>query len=160
MDNNKRIVEIGGVKLEVDLRHAKVIDNYKVGTKVKILVKDYSGYTPHPGIIVGFDNFDKLPTIKVAYLTDSRSDPTIEFAYVNESSLKEKYELCPIGEYDFELTQEQISSSWDKKILKAQKNLEDMKVERRVFEDLFGVVFSDWKSNVEKLSDLINSGEV
>ena len=39
MENeNKRIIEVNGVKMEIDLRQAKVIDNYKVGDYVKVKV--------------------------------------------------------------------------------------------------------------------------
>ena len=38
----KRIVEIDGVKIEVDLRTAKRVDSYKVGDNVKILEKEKS----------------------------------------------------------------------------------------------------------------------
>ena len=31
MDENKRIIEVNGVKIEVDLRSAKRIDEFKVG---------------------------------------------------------------------------------------------------------------------------------
>lgn len=35
------IIEINGVKLEIDLRHAKRIDNLRVGDTVKVLRKRY-----------------------------------------------------------------------------------------------------------------------
>ncbi|MHC4294732.1 MAG: hypothetical protein ACYSTL_04025, partial [Planctomycetota bacterium] len=51
-----RVVEINGVKLEVDLRHAKVIDQFRVGDRVKVLKKKYEKvYESHPGAIIGFD---------------------------------------------------------------------------------------------------------
>lgn len=43
MENeNKRIIEVNGVKMEIDLRQAKVIDNYKVGDKAGIMSVDLS----------------------------------------------------------------------------------------------------------------------
>ena len=39
----KRIVEIDGVKIEVDLRTAKRIDTFRVGDNVKVLCKEYNG---------------------------------------------------------------------------------------------------------------------
>jgi hypothetical protein len=36
MEENKRIVEIDGVKIEVDLRSAKRIDTFRVGDNVKV----------------------------------------------------------------------------------------------------------------------------
>lgn len=42
MEEYKKIVEINGIKMEVDMRHAKTIDTYKIGDRVKVLVKQYS----------------------------------------------------------------------------------------------------------------------
>lgn len=67
-DQNKRVIEINGVKLEVDMRYAKRVDELRVGSKVKVLNKEYSSYKVYPGVIVGFEEFDNLPTIVVAYL--------------------------------------------------------------------------------------------
>ena len=54
---NKRIIEINGVKLEVDMSTAKKIDEYRVGDNVKVLKKDYSGnYDVLAGVIVEFVN--------------------------------------------------------------------------------------------------------
>ncbi len=35
MEENKRIIEVAGVKMEIDLRTAKKIENFKVGDNVK-----------------------------------------------------------------------------------------------------------------------------
>ena len=40
----KRIVEIDGVKIEVDLRTAKRIDTFAVGDNVKVLCKEYNNW--------------------------------------------------------------------------------------------------------------------
>lgn len=83
----KTIIEINGVKMEVDLRHATIIhQNLKIGSKVKVLDKSssYSGVQVYAGIIVGFENFPSLPTITVAY---------IKTGYGTESPLKFAQEL-------------------------------------------------------------------
>lgn len=62
-DNQKTIVEINGIKLEVDLRTAKRVEEYKVGDMVKVLKKEYGdSYKSYAGMIVGFDAFVALPT--------------------------------------------------------------------------------------------------
>ena len=82
-DTGKRVVEINGVKMEVDLRSATTqeVNTYKVGDQVKVLIKDYSSWKDYPGTIVGFDNFKQRPTIIIAYLERYNSD--IRFAYFN-----------------------------------------------------------------------------
>jgi hypothetical protein len=52
--NETRIVEINGVKLELDMRQAKLqsIDTFKVGDSVKVLIKEYGdSYKTHAGVI-------------------------------------------------------------------------------------------------------------
>ena len=88
--NEKRIVEIDGVKIEVDLRTAKRVDTYKVGDNVKILDKQYSDYKVKPGIIVDFAEFQELPTMVIAVFNEGTwvSSPSIEFIYYNAKILK------------------------------------------------------------------------
>jgi hypothetical protein len=64
----KRVVEINGVKVEVDLREAVAVETMRVGDAVRVLVKNYGGtYAAHDGVVIGFDQFKNLPTITVAY---------------------------------------------------------------------------------------------
>ena len=93
MENNKRIIEINGVKMEIDLRNATVIDNFKVGDTIKVLVKGYNDYKSHVGMIVGFDEFQKLPTIVIAYLDIEYSGANIKFVYYNSESNKDWIEI-------------------------------------------------------------------
>lgn len=69
------VVEVGGVKLEVDLRTAKRIDVLRVGDRVKLLKKgsQYDQTKVYPGVIVGFEPFKSMPTILVAALISEYS---------------------------------------------------------------------------------------
>ena len=67
--------------MEIDLRQAKVINNFKVGDTIKVLIKQYSEYKSNVGMIVGFDEFQKLPTIVIAYLDIDYSAASIKFVY-------------------------------------------------------------------------------
>ena len=65
----KRIIDINGMKMEVDLRTAKRIDTFKVGDNVKVLATEYNGtHSIKPGVITDFAMFKDLPTIVVAVL--------------------------------------------------------------------------------------------
>lgn len=85
MDQSTTIVEINGVKMEIDLRHAKVarVETLKVGTKVKVLRKVYDGHAINSGVVIGFDAFEKLPTIRVAFIEVSYSDTPLKFFAFN-----------------------------------------------------------------------------
>ena len=51
-------IEINGVKMDVDMRHAKVrkTESLKVGDRVKLLQKKYgNSYEVNAGVVIGFD---------------------------------------------------------------------------------------------------------
>lgn len=81
------VIEINGVKLEVDLRNAKRIDNLKVGDRVKILRKEsgYSEFKVHHGMLIGFDEFKERPTLVCAYM-DTGYNGGLKFLYYNSES--------------------------------------------------------------------------
>lgn len=83
----KQIIEINGIKMEVDLRYAKVVEHYKVGDNVKVLIKKYSdNYETYPGVIVAFDQFEKLPTITICYVEMNYSSAEVKFVSFNSST--------------------------------------------------------------------------
>jgi hypothetical protein len=88
----KQIIEINGIKMEVDLRHAKRIDHMVVGTKVKLLAKgnSYSSTEVHSGVVVGFEPFESPPTIIVCYLKVDYSSAELKFAYINKETALSK----------------------------------------------------------------------
>ena len=141
MEETKRIIEVNGVKMEIDLRQAKVIDNYKVGDYVKILVKSYSDYKSYIGNIIGFDNFKKNPTIVIAYLKNEYSTASIEFAYYNSTS--EDIELTSLNDWDIPLKKSTILEQFNKEILKKEQEIQEMKNKANVFEQLFGKYFEN-----------------
>ena len=69
MDKQTTIIEVNGIKLEVDLRTAKRVDQLRVGDRVKVLNKAYDGYEVLPGTVVCFEPFEKLPTTSVTPTT-------------------------------------------------------------------------------------------
>lgn len=141
---DREIIEINGIKMEVDMRTAKTtkISTYKVGDQVKILVKDYSSYKSYPGVIVGFDNYQKLPTIVVAYLDIDYSSANIKMAYINEQS-KENYELVR-AEYDIPpFEKNNVIEKLDREINTTEEKLADLKVKRQYFIDKFNNYFEE-----------------
>lgn len=117
-----KIIEINGMKMEIDARTAKLsqVDTFKVGDKVRLLVKKYSdSYDTHAGIIVGFDNFKERPTIRVAYLDGSYS-PELKFASINKDS---GHEMVLTQDEDISLNKDMIVSAMDRDIAEKEKNL-------------------------------------
>lgn len=136
-DDSKRVIEINGVKLEVDMRYAKRVDEMRVGSKVKVLNKEYSSYKVYPGVIVGFEEFDKLPTIVVAYLDSGWSSADIKFVHYNAES--KDVEICAAVTDEVELNRKDATASFDREIVKKERELADLHEKRNYFDRKFGI---------------------
>lgn len=137
----KRIVEINGVKLEVDLTEARVVESYKVGDVVKVLIKSYSDYKSYPGTIIGFDNFKNLPTILIAYLETSYNAASIKFVHLNAES--KEIEVCPMNRKELPFAKENVLELMDIEINTTQLKVEDLKRKREFFLAEFGSYFKE-----------------
>lgn len=149
--DGKTIIEINGVKLEVDLRTAKRIETLRVGDKVKILhTPDYGSPVVYAGIVVGFEPFESLPTIVVAYIQAKGwgSDPAkIEFLYYNSKS--KGYELI-VSTDDVKLDKENALAVFARK----EKELLDKLEETRQMRDYFERNFAVYWERMPSVSDV------
>lgn len=135
----KRIVEINGVKLEIDTRTARKVDQYRVGDKVKVLVKEYSdNYKTHHGVIVAFDDFTALPTITVCYVKDNYGSTSLEFVYINAKS--KDVELAPCTD-EILITKADVMTRMQAEIDKKQAEVQDLQRKMEFFVKRFGVWF-------------------
>ncbi len=138
------IIEINGIKMEVDLRKARIVhDNMRVGSRVKILEKGaYSGPTVHAGVIVGFEPFKELPTVVVAYVKTGYSAGGIEFAYINSKSA-DKWEMVPSIDDHLPVVKADVLAHFEREINKAQAALHDIEAKRDFFLRHFGIWFAE-----------------
>lgn len=135
----KRIVEIDGVKIEVDLRTAKRIDTFAVGDNVKVLCKDYSdNYKVKPGIITDFANFKEKPTIVVAMFNEGSwsSSPSIEFIYIYEG-MEDKYEIVFTDDEELRLTKDGVVEKFEREIQKKRNEAQDLQNQLDYFKKHF-----------------------
>jgi hypothetical protein len=148
-ESQKRIIEVNGVKMEVDLRQAKRVEEYKIGTRVKALIKEYQAYKSYPGVIVGFDDFEKLPTIIVAYVQIEYSKAEVKFLYYNEKT--EDAEITFAQEVDL-MDDGTAVASLNREIETKQKELQDLIDKKEYFLRHFNQYFptDNEKSFVEK----------
>ena len=129
----KRIVEIDGVKIEVDLRSAKRIDTFKVGDNVKVLCKEYNGdFKVKPGIITDFANFKEKPTIIVAVLDESYSGISINFVHIYEG-MEDRYEIVYATEDEVKLSQDGVLEKFEREIAKKKHEMEDLQFKKDFF---------------------------
>jgi small nuclear ribonucleoprotein (snRNP)-like protein len=137
---NKKIIEINGVKLEVDLSTARRISEYKVGDNVKVLIKGYSNYTSYVGVITGFDDFMNKPAINIAYIDSSYSTADIKFLNFYEGC---EAEICPTNDLDLNFNKETVISYLESNIRSAELKLQQEKMKLEYFEKNFSKYFEE-----------------
>jgi len=138
---NKQIIEINGVKLEVDLTNARVIENYRVGDVVKVLRKEYNNqWKSHSGTIVGFDAFENRPTIIIAYVDDGYN-ADIHFLYYNADT--ENAEICPANSNDLAFSKESVIEKMNRDIAKKKAEIDEIEQKRNFFIEHFSRCFGE-----------------
>lgn len=149
----KQIIEINGVKMEVDLRYAKRIDHLTVGSRVKCLLKSgYSGseFKVVPGVIVGFEPFQNLPSIVIAYLDVDYSSVGIKFKSYN-AQCSDFEIVADLDNNALEVNKADILGKMDREIEKKKLELEEIIQKRDYFLANFGVYFTDIEKETSAL---------
>lgn len=138
MTEQKKIIELNGIKLEADLRNAKVIETYKVGDNIKVLDKSYSETKIHTGTIVDFADFGDTQAVIVAVYkeADFWNPPTVSFVTVTEDN--DKYSIAPIIADELRLSKDTIVERFNQEIAKHQREIDDLKLKKEMFIKYFG----------------------
>ena len=144
MEESKRIIEIDGVKVEVDLRTAKRVESFKVGDNIKILDKEYDSYKVKPGIIVDFAEFQELPTIVIAVFDEGSwsSTPNISFIYYNKNTSK-KVEIVSCSEDEIKVSKEGVIERFEREIQKKKNEYDDLKNKLEYFKTHFLKIYKE-----------------
>src|SRR5574340_1255485 len=140
----KQIIEINGVKLEVDLRYAKRIEELHIGSRVKCLVKQYQDYAVYPGVIVGFEPFKNLPSIVVAYLKSNYNSAEIQFVSFNAET-KDFEIVADLNDNTLEVDRSDLIGKFNMEIAKKQAEIDEIERRKAFFLNNFGVYFADIK---------------
>lgn len=140
MSDTKTIIEVNGVKLEVDLRTARRVDELRVGSRVKCLVKKYDSYDVYPGVIVGFDPFQVRPSITVAYLELDYGGAGLKFKTFNQDT-KDFEIVAAIDNDQLEVNKANIIEKMDREAEKKRMELEEIEQRKQFFLDNFKAYF-------------------
>lgn len=130
--DSKAIIEVNGVKMEVDLRTARRVDELRVGDRVKVLTKGYSDYKVHAGTIVGFEPFQNLPTIIVAYVDRDYATVGVKFVYFN-SQTKETEIVKAIDDDQLDIDKCGVLQAFDRDIQKKRDEVADIEAKKAYF---------------------------
>jgi len=128
----KTIIEINGVKMELDMRHAKRIDELRVGDRVKVLLKNYSDYKVHAGTIIGFEPFKALPTVIVAYIETGYNSAEVKFVYFNSSS-KDVEIVKAIDDDSIGIEKRDVMSMFDRMVAAKEREIDDLLSKKEYF---------------------------
>ena len=141
-DEHVRVIEIGGVKVEVDMRSAKRIESYKVGDPVKVLRKSYAdSWNVCPGVIVGFCDFKKRPTIEVLVVASAYGTANIEIVAISAET--QDTEIAPFGDYEIAFTKATIFEKLDAEIATHREQIRLIETRRAAFDRYFGKFMPD-----------------
>lgn len=139
-DTNKRIIEINGIKMEVDLRTAKKINTFKVGDPVKVLDMNYSNAQIKAGVIVGFAEFEKHAAIEIMVLDDGYSGVNFNFITIKNGD-DCKYEMVHYNNYEKIFTQSNVIDKFTREIEKKKIEIEELERKKKYFIDDFQKAF-------------------
>jgi len=144
MNEQKRIIEINGVKFEVDTREMKQIDKFQVGDRIKVLTKEYQdSFKVHSGVIVGFTLFESLPTVTVAYIDTTYGTSNLKFLHYNIQS--KDVEIAFDYDEALEINKSEIVGQLDREIEKKQAEIKEVEREKAYFLKHFKMYFSEIK---------------
>ena len=143
MSKDMQVIEINGIKLEVDMRTAKRVEELRVGDKVKVLIKSYSdNFDVHPGTVVGFEPFNALPTIIVAYAIIGYNSFELKFLHFNAKT-KEGHEIIKALDDDIEVSKADVMNIFDRQIAALSRNIDELKEKREYFIRQFGAYWTN-----------------
>lgn len=148
MDKQFTIIEVNGVKLEVDLRTARRIDTLRIGSRVKCLVKEFSDHKTYAGIVVGFEPFEKLPTVIVAYLNSSYASCDLIIRSFN-SETKDFEMVADLDNNSLEVSKSDVLAKMLREENKAQLAVDEIRQKREFFLRNFGSYFVDLQNLTE-----------
>lgn len=134
-DAGKTIIEVNGVKLEVDLRYAKRVENIRIGDKVKVLTKVYDGHKVNAGIVVGFEPFKELPTIVIAYVEHDWNKADVKFLHYNKAS--KDVDVVMSVDDDLGVDRDVVCKRFDQQIAAKQREIDVIAEQKLYFETNF-----------------------
>ena len=145
MDSNKRVIEIDGVKLEIDLRHARKVDHFRIGDTVKLLKKQYNGYEVFPAVIVNFTEFKNKPTIEMLYV-DGCGNVCYHAHFAHEEGKECVSEIAPASCLEMRFERNVIIDKMRQQIEKAKAEMVLAQSRLECFEKYFGKAFPGQES--------------
>jgi uncharacterized coiled-coil protein SlyX len=136
MSNEKQIIEVNGVRLEVDMRYARRVEELRIGSPVKVLAKStYGGAKVHAGVVIGFEPFQDMPTILVAYVEDNYSTADVKIVSIN--SMQKDFDVVAAVDLDFAVDKNIIIARFERMLAAKQREIDDIQEKMEYFKNNF-----------------------
>lgn len=126
-----KIIEINGVKFEVDARTATLrqLSTIRIGAKVKVLKDDNVYY----GTVIGFEPFAENPVVIICYIASTYYSSGIEFKFLYFSSKSKEQIVVSSEDDDAGLERDDVVMKIEKEIAKKQTEIQDLEDKKRYF---------------------------
>lgn len=137
-----KIVEIQGRRYEIDETTAKLVEEFRIGDRVKVLEKPYGDtFKVYSGIIVGFADFKDLPTIEVMYMEPDRwSADTFKIAAINSKS-GDNIQIAKVCDEEIMVEKDNIIAKFDRAIVAKHDEIDALELKKHYFVTRFASAF-------------------
>lgn len=137
---NTEIV-IHGTQLSVPETVATRTETIQIGSRVKVLQKEYYGFKVSHGIVIGFEPFKLLPTIVIAVAKMSYNELEISFVYYN-SEIKDVEVVIASADDQASLDKERVVEMINNKIAAKQAEIVELENKKNYFLNKFATYWT------------------
>lgn len=143
MSDNK-IIEINGVKFEVDARTATLrqLSTISIGAKVKVLKDD----TVYYGVVIGFEPFAENPVVIICYMTSGSYYSPVDLKFLYYSSKSKEQVVVSSEDDDAGVERDEIVHRIDHDIAKKQNEIKDLEDKKRYFLTKFKTYWNQFEA--------------
>lgn len=142
MSDNK-IVEINGVKFEVDARTATLreLTTIRIGAKVKVLKDERVLY----GTVIGFEPFAENPVVVICYIDSQYYSSSPDFKFLYYSAKSKEQIVISSEDDDAGIERDDVVNKIDKAIAQKQTEIQDLEDKKRYFLAKFKTYWESFK---------------
>lgn len=138
---------VGAVTIAANREAAIRAEILQVGDAVRVLSKpDYGESKVHTGVIVGFEPFNDLPTIIVAYIEVNYASAEMKMLFFNDKA-KGFEILAAAPDSNIEIERSRVIDWFTTEERKKLNELDELRAKRAYFEKYFGSVLSTLPTN-------------
>lgn len=147
---NEKLHEINGKKFLIKNDPTmELVEEYRVGDQVMVLKKSYGdSFKMYPGVIIGFHDFQSLPTVHIAYLDVEYSAANVEFIAFNANTKDQEFTRY-VGN-DLPYGKDRVLTLLAGEITKKENELREAQHKLAYFNECFGRYFSESTSGATK----------